>query len=143
MTYVTPATAMINKSHGSISNQEDIALQSTVYDGNPEPKNFHEATTSPDWPNWEAAMTTEFDNMHEKGVWTITKRSQTPPKRQIIGNRWVFAQKDGGRYRARTLAKGFTQIPGKDFQENHSPVINDTTFHTILVLKILLKLEAG
>jgi hypothetical protein len=51
--------------------------------------------------------------------------------------------KDDGRYRARTVAKGFTQIPGKDFQENHSPVVNDTTFHTILVLKIILKLEAG
>jgi hypothetical protein len=46
-------------------------------------------------------------------------------------------------FRARTVAKGFTQIPGKDFQENHSPVINDTTFHTILVSKILLKLQAG
>jgi Reverse transcriptase (RNA-dependent DNA polymerase) len=41
------------------------------------------------------------------------------------------------------VAKGFSQIPGKDFQENHSPVVNDTTFHTILVLKILLKLQAG
>jgi hypothetical protein len=41
------------------------------------------------------------------------------------------------------VAKGFTQIPGKDFQENHSPVVNDTTFHTILVLKLLLGLEAG
>jgi hypothetical protein len=55
----------------------------------------------------------------------------------------VYVQKDDGRFRARTVAKGFTQIPGKDFQENHSPVVNDTTFHTILVFKILLKLEAG
>jgi hypothetical protein len=41
------------------------------------------------------------------------------------------------------VAKGLSQIPGKDFKENHSPVVNDTTFHTILVLKILLKLQAG
>jgi hypothetical protein len=36
--------------------------------------------------------------------------------------------------------KRVSQIPGKDFQENHLPAVN---FHTILVFKILLKLEAG
>jgi Reverse transcriptase (RNA-dependent DNA polymerase) len=88
-------------------------------------------------------MCTEFNNMHSKQVWTIIPRSSIPSSRKIIGNRWVYVQKDDDRFRARTVAKGFTQIPGKGFQENHSPVINDTTFHTILVLKILLKLEAG
>jgi Reverse transcriptase (RNA-dependent DNA polymerase) len=48
----------------------------------------------------------------------------------------VYAQKDDGRYRARTVAKGFSQVPGKDFQENHSPVVHDTTLHLILVMKI-------
>jgi Reverse transcriptase (RNA-dependent DNA polymerase) len=80
--------------------------------------------------------------MHEKQVWTITPRSEIPPHCKVIGNRWVFVQKDDGRFRARTVAKGFTQIRGKDFQENHSPVVNDTTFHSILVLKLLLGLDA-
>ena len=40
-------------------------------------------------------------------------------------------EKDDGRYRARCVAKGFSQIPGKDFQENFAPVINDTTFRII------------
>jgi hypothetical protein len=121
----------------------EIALQATIYDGSPDPKSYSEAKASADWPNWKGTMDTEFDNMHEKQVWTITKRSTMDKGRKIIGNRWVYVLKDDGRYRARTVAKGFTQIPGKDFQENHSPVVNDTTFHTILVLKIMLKLEAG
>ena len=124
-------------------NPPEVALQATIYDGNPDPKSFQEAKESTDWPNWWAAISTEFSNMHSKEVWTIIPKTSLPPSRKIIGNRWVFAQKDDGRFRARTVAKGFTQIPGKDFQENHSPVVNDTTFHTILVLKILLKLEAG
>ena len=33
-----------------------------------------------------------------------------------------------GVYRARLVAKGFSQIPGEDFTENFSPVINDMTF---------------
>jgi transposase InsO family protein len=127
----------------TFNNPPEVALNATIYDGNPDPKTYYEATTSLDWPNWWGAICTEFDNMHSKQVWTIIPRSSIPANRKIIGNRWVFAQKDDGRFRARTVAKGFTQIPGKDFQENHSPVVNDTTFHTILVLKILLKLEAG
>ena len=48
-----------------------------------------------------------------------------------------------GRYRARCVAKGFSQIPGKDFQENHAPVISDTTLHLLLVIKTIMKLDAG
>jgi Reverse transcriptase (RNA-dependent DNA polymerase) len=54
-----------------------------------------------------------------------------------------FAQKDDGRYRSRTVVKGFSQVPGKDFQENHAPVVNDVPFHLVLALKVLSKLEAG
>jgi Reverse transcriptase (RNA-dependent DNA polymerase) len=114
----------------TFSQPPNVALQATVYDGNPDPKTYQEAKASPDWPNWWGAICNEFEAMHEKQVWTIIPRSKIPPQ-------------DDGRFRARTVAKGFTQIPGKDFQENHSPVVNDTTFHTILVLKLLLGLDAG
>jgi hypothetical protein len=58
-------------------------------------------------------------------------------------NLWVFAQKDDGRIHARSDAIGFTKIPGKGFQENQSPVVIDTAFHTLLVLKILLIPKSG
>jgi hypothetical protein len=56
--------------------------------------------------------------------------------------RWVLARKDDGCYSARCVAKGFSQIPGKDFQENHAPVISDTMLHLILVIKAVIQLEA-
>ena len=46
-----------------------------------------------------------------------------------------FAVKDGGHYLARTVAKGYSQVLGKDFQE--------TTFHLILALKAIMGLKAG
>ena len=70
-------------------------------------------------------MCTEFENIEKKNVWQIVEKSKVPESRQIIGNRWVFVKKDDGRFRARTVAKGYNQIPGKDFQENHAPVVND------------------
>jgi hypothetical protein len=38
---------------------------------------------------------------------------------------------------------GLSQIPGKDFQENHAPVVSDTTLHLLMVIQTMLKLEAG
>ena len=84
----------------------------------------------------------EFDSCETKSVWKIIKKSNLPKGRKIIGNHLVFSQKDDGRYRARTVAKGFSQIAGKDFQENHAQVVHDTTFHMILVIKIMCKLSS-
>jgi hypothetical protein len=121
----------------------DYALLATIYDGSPEPKSFKEAQSTPDFPNWWKAMVTEFTNMEQKGVWEIVLKSQVPNQRKIIGCRWVFARKADGRYRGRCVAKGFSQIPGKDFQENHAPVVSDTTLHLIIVIKLLLGLASG
>jgi Reverse transcriptase (RNA-dependent DNA polymerase) len=121
----------------------ETAMVSTIHNGNPEPKTYKEAKQSIDWDAWWKAMCTEFFNMEDKKVWEIKQKKDLPAGRKLIGNRWVYAQKDDGRYRARTVAKGFSQVPGKDFQENHAPVVNDTTFHLMLVLKVLLNLYAG
>jgi Reverse transcriptase (RNA-dependent DNA polymerase) len=81
-------------------------------------------------------MKAELHNAESKNVWRIVKKSSLPKGRKIMGNRWVHAQKDNGPYRARTVAKGFSQVAGKDFHENHAPVVHDTTLHLILVMKI-------
>jgi hypothetical protein len=112
-------------------------------DGSNVPKTYTDAKKHKNWKDWWTAMSTEFTNIEEKGVWEITKRDKVPNHRKVIGNRWVYALKDDGRFRARTVAKGFSQIPGQDFQENHAPVVNDTTFHLILSLKLLFGLDAG
>jgi hypothetical protein len=74
-------------------------------------------------------------------VWEIKKEKGKPSNRKLIRNRWVYKLKDNGTYRARMVAKGYDQVPGKDFQENHAPVVKDTTFQITLIPKFLLKLE--
>jgi Reverse transcriptase (RNA-dependent DNA polymerase) len=109
----------------------------TVY-----PQTLRAALNAPNHPDWWKAVCTEFEKCENKQVWTIVQKANVLKGKKIIGNRWVFARIDDGRYRARTVAKGFSQMPGKDFQENHAPVINDTTFHFILVLKLLFGLKS-
>jgi hypothetical protein len=104
-------------------------LIANIHDGNPEPKTVYEAKQTKDWKRWWEAMSTEFKNMEDKKVWKIHNRNDLQKGRKLIGNRWV--------------AKGFSQTPGKDFQDNFAPVINDATFHLILALKEIMSLEAG
>ena len=88
-------------------------------------------------------MCVEFYNMHEKKVWQIKKKKDIPAGRKIIGNRWVYALKEDGTYRSRTVGQGFSQIPGKDFHENHAPVVHDTTFRFCLVQMLIYRLSSG
>jgi Reverse transcriptase (RNA-dependent DNA polymerase) len=88
------------------------ALIATIYDGNPEPKHYLEARTSPDSSNLWEAMCTEIKNMESKEVLQISPKTEVPTNHKIIGARWVYAKKDDGRYHARCVAKGFSQIPG-------------------------------
>jgi hypothetical protein len=108
----------------------------------PFPKNYREAMSRKDEKEWKKAMWTEFQNIEDKKVWIFVRKNDIPTGRKLIGNRWVYTIKDDGRYRARTVAKGYSQIPGKDFQENHAPVVHDTSFHLALVQKIVHKLSS-
>jgi Reverse transcriptase (RNA-dependent DNA polymerase) len=65
-------------------------------------------------------MCTELNNLESKGVLEILPKSSVPIGDKIIGSRWVLNHKMDGKYRARCVAKGFSQIPGKDFQGNHA-----------------------
>jgi Reverse transcriptase (RNA-dependent DNA polymerase) len=87
-------------------------------------------------------MITEFINCEERKAWVIEPKSKVPKGRKIIGNRWVYAEKDDGTFRSRTVAKGFSHIPGQDFQEHHSPVVHDTAFRVVLVQKLVYNLHS-
>ena len=69
--------------------------------------------------NWQAACQYEMDAMAKNKVWVLV---YLPPGRKAVKSRWVFRCKVDLRYRARVVAKGFTQIPGLDYDETFSPV---------------------
>ena len=46
----------------------------------------------------------------------------------------VFKIKRDGRFMSRLVACGYSQLPGVDYTENHSLVINGITLRIILVL---------
>ena len=76
------------------------------------------------------------------GVWREVNKEERNANKQLVGSKWVFKFKRNGVYRARLVAKGFSQIPGEDFAENFSPVINDMIFRIVLTRMILGGLDA-
>jgi Reverse transcriptase (RNA-dependent DNA polymerase) len=54
-----------------------------------------------------------------------------------IKYKWVFDIKRDGTFRARLVACGYSQVPGVDFQESYSPVINDVVFRILIVCQII------
>ena len=61
--------------------------------------------------------------------------------RRLIGCKWVFKLKRDGRYRARLVGLGYTQIPGVDYTDHFAPVVSDVTLRIVLVLWLIHDLE--
>ena len=79
--------------------------------------------------------------MLDMGVWRHVKRRDCPQDHRLVGCRWVFKVKRNGVYHARLVAKGFNQIPGMDFTDNYSPVVNDVTFRVVVARMLIENLK--
>jgi hypothetical protein len=54
--------------------------------------------------------------------------------------KWIFEIKRSGIFRSRLVACGYSQVPGVDFSEFYSHVVNDVTIRILLVAEIVWKL---
>jgi len=90
----------------------------------PEPETYSQAQHSCYWNNWEKAIEEEIDSLEENKVWEVVDR---PSNRRIVDGRWVFHVKGNAkgeldRFKARYVAKGFSQVQGVDYEEIFAPV---------------------
>ncbi|MCO5596315.1 hypothetical protein L7F22_050376 [Adiantum nelumboides] len=98
-----------------------------------EPLSFDEAQNS---KNWMAAMQSEFDALIENDTWTLC---DLPPGKKAIGTKWVYKLKrkpDGeiDCYKARFVAKGYTQQKGIDYEETFAPTCRMTIVRFLFAL---------
>ena len=97
---------------------------------------FEEAKRRPDWPKWQEAIKKELDGLEKMGTWRLVKR---PPDANVVDTKWVFRIKKNSageieKYKARLVARGFTQIYGVDYYETYAPVARMTSFRLMLAL---------
>ena len=77
--------------------------------------------------------------MEAHKVCHVTKRKKMPEGKKSIKCRWVFDIKRNGIFRARLVACGYSQIPGQDYTEAYSPVVNDITIRIMLLTRLVYK----
>ena len=84
-----------------------------------DPTTYAEVMRSAAADEWTEACQYEMDVLAKNGTWELV---DLPPNRKAVKSKWVFKLKADGCYRACLVAKGFTQIPGIDYDETFSPV---------------------
>lgn len=108
------------------------------------PSSYHDAINCPDADKWKVAIAEEYESLIKNGTWSTVP---CPKGRKAIRSRWTFDIKPGmnggrQRYKARFVAKGFSQRPGIDFQETYASVVTHDTFRTVMAETAAEDLEA-
>jgi hypothetical protein len=107
------------------------------------PLTFKQAMSSLDRKHWRFAINAEYEQLIDAATWEHVPRSEA---RNVISGKWIFKIKknaDGSidRYKARWVARGFSQRKDIDYTEIFSPVIKYSSLRLLLSLANTLDLD--
>ena len=101
------------------------------------PRTYREAIDSSDAHCWVEAMHEELESLKENNVFELT---HLPEGEKKVGSKWVYTTKenpDGSkRYKARFVARGFSQRKGIDYGETFSPTANITSIRILMQMVV-------
>jgi hypothetical protein len=112
-----------------------VALMSSINDV--EPSSFEEANKL---QVWKDAILEEYRSILKNNVWDIVQR---PKDKSMVSSKWIYKIKhvsDGSveKFKARFLARGFTQKEGIHYDETFSPLAKYTSIQVIIALASVL-----
>ncbi len=105
--------------------------------------NVEKTLTCENSKEWEYAKQEEYDSLMANNTWTLVPLSIG---RKLISCKWVFKTKQGTNgeveyYKARLVARGFTQTYKVDFNETFALITKFTSIRCILALATLENME--
>lgn len=100
-----------------------------------DPNTYEQAIKSQNSAEWSKAMDDEMDSLKHNNTWDLIER---PVNRHIVSSKWVYRRKidtrGGIQYKARLVARGFTQKHGVDYMETYSPVVKIETIRILFAI---------
>ena len=96
------------------------------------PSTYRKAIEGEHADKWNCAMNTEIEALKHNDTFIVT---DLPEGKSIVGGRWVFALKgdpENPDYKARYVAKGYSQVEGIDYNETFSPTARMETLRTLV-----------
>ena len=117
---------------------EDIYCQ--VASSDPDTMYLHEARKEPDWPKFKQSMQKEIDGQINNKNFRIRKRTNVPPKTQVLPGVWILKRKrkittqDIYKWKARLNLDGSRQVKGIHYDKTYTPVAAWSTVRLILIL---------
>ncbi|OAE29640.1 hypothetical protein AXG93_1762s1210 [Marchantia polymorpha subsp. ruderalis] len=110
-----------------------------------EPSSYREAQASINKLEWNAVMEREMESLIDNKTWELVEPHLDET---LVDSKWVYKLKDNPSrnkariFKARLVARGFTQKKGMDYNKVFSPVVkyatirlvNDETFHLIILV---------
>lgn len=97
------------------------------------PQTYAEAIRSNNSKEWAKAMDEEVQSLNDNKTFTVTT---LPAGKKTVGGKWVYSIKrdvDGSdKYKARFVAKGYSQVKGIDYGETFSPTASLTSVRVML-----------
>src|SRR5436190_2447527 len=110
------------------------------------PQTYEQAVKDPKYSiQWKEAMTQELISLLENGTW----REVVPPEGvNLVSTKWVYTIKtntDGSteRFKARLVARGFSQVHGQDYTETFAPTVKMDTLRLFLATVAAEDLECS
>lgn len=101
------------------------------------PNSYADAMSADQCGKWQEAMQEEFDALVENDTFELT---EVPVDRSVVGGKWVYAvkteQNGQERFKARYVAKGYSQTPDIDYKETFAPTARVTSIRMLLQLAI-------
>ncbi|GJT00374.1 retrotransposon protein, putative, ty1-copia subclass [Tanacetum coccineum] len=122
-------------------NRENPGNEDKEQDEGPQQQNLHnyvlEAINSSEKDEWVRAMEEEMSSLKKNHTWELVDQ---PPGQKLLSCKWLYKIKEGikgvqkPRYKARLVARRFTQRAGIDYNEVFSHVVRHTSIRVILSL---------
>ena len=96
-----------------------------------EPSTFEEASQH---LVWRDAMMDEYHSIMKNDVWEIVPKIE---EKSVVTSRWLYKPKhaaDGSveKYKARFVARGFSQVEGIDYDETFAPIARYTSIRGLI-----------